>query len=121
MKKTVKTADLSGVALNWAVAKSEGWTTKRCGCECNCLQHRNPFGRPNVVPKFSTDWSLAGPIIERELLDLSADTRHPADTRWQADNGQDKASCGPTPLVAAMRCYVVSKFGDEIDVYEELL
>jgi hypothetical protein len=28
---------------------------------------------------------------------------------------------GPTPLVAAMRCYVASKMGDEVDVPEDLL
>jgi hypothetical protein len=27
---------------------------------------------------------------------------------------------GPTPLIAAMRCYVASKLGDEIDIPEEL-
>ena len=26
-----------------------------------------------------------------------------------------------TPLVAAMRCYVASKLGDEVDIPEELL
>jgi len=28
---------------------------------------------------------------------------------------------GDTPLIAAMRCYVASKLGDEVDVPEELL
>lgn len=28
---------------------------------------------------------------------------------------------GPTPLIAAMRCYVASKLGDEVEVPEELL
>jgi hypothetical protein len=27
---------------------------------------------------------------------------------------------GPTPLIAAMRCYVASRLGDEVDVPEEL-
>jgi hypothetical protein len=27
---------------------------------------------------------------------------------------------GPTPLIAAMRCYVASKLGDEVDIPEEL-
>jgi hypothetical protein len=27
---------------------------------------------------------------------------------------------GPTPLIAAMRCYVASKLGDYIDIPEEL-
>ncbi|MNW06473.1 hypothetical protein D3C71_2028910 [compost metagenome] len=28
---------------------------------------------------------------------------------------------GPTPLIAAMRCYVASRVGDEVDLPEELL
>jgi len=28
--------------------------------------------------------------------------------------------CGPTPLIAAMRCYVASKLGDEVEIPEEL-
>jgi hypothetical protein len=27
---------------------------------------------------------------------------------------------GPTPLIAAMRCYVASKMGDEIELPEEV-
>jgi hypothetical protein len=27
---------------------------------------------------------------------------------------------GPTPLIAAMRCYVASKLGDEVEIPEEL-
>jgi len=28
---------------------------------------------------------------------------------------------GPTPLIAAMRCYVASKLGEEVEAPEELL
>lgn len=28
---------------------------------------------------------------------------------------------GPTPLIAAMRCFVASKLGDEVEVPDELL
>ena len=28
---------------------------------------------------------------------------------------------GPTPLIAAMRCFVASKLGDEVDVPDELI
>jgi hypothetical protein len=39
------------------------------------------------------------------------------DKQWVA---MDK-SYGPTPLVAAMRCYVASQLGDEVDVPDELV
>jgi len=36
------------------------------------------------------------------------------------NNGGFTHGYGPTPLIAAMRCYVASKMGDEIDVPTEL-
>ena len=68
---------------------------------------------------YSTDWAQGGPIIEREGIDLLKQSGY-----WAADsNGLAQVSCivpGPTPLIAAMRCYVANKLGDEVDVPEEL-
>jgi hypothetical protein len=36
------------------------------------------------------------------------------------DGERNLIGVGPTPLVAAMRCYCASKLGDEVDVPEEL-
>lgn len=33
---------------------------------------------------------------------------------------ESECSYGPTPLIAAMRCYVASKLGDEVEIPEEL-
>ena len=50
-------------------------------------------------------------------------------TKWRRYEDQDKRTdrrraqwngAGPTPLIAAMRCYVAYKLGDEIEVPEEL-
>ena len=71
-----------------------------------------------------TDWSQAGPIIERERIQVFP---HNGATEWcgvthvQRDGyiailTQD----GPTPLIAAMRCLVTSKLGDEVEIPEEL-
>ena len=35
--------------------------------------------------------------------------------------GEDDCSHGTTPLIAAMRCYVKSKLGNEVEIPEELL
>ncbi|CAB4158509.1 Bacteriophage P22, NinX [uncultured Caudovirales phage] len=80
------------------------------------------------IPKFmcSTSWAQGGPIIEREGIAI-----HPSPT-WTARYGLTTLahhgghrghfqSIGPTPLVAAMRCYVRAKLGDEVDVPDELL
>jgi len=69
----------------------------------------------------STAWSQGGPIIEREKISVvqNCDTGE-----WLATTyGQYGAKYypSPTPLVAAMRCYVASKLGDEVEIPEELL
>ena len=69
---------------------------------------------------YSTDWELGGPIIEREGINLRAlsGALWEAET-WSAEGGQYLLD-GPTPLIAAMRCYVASKLGDEVEVPNEL-
>lgn len=61
----------------------------------------------------STDWSQGGSIIERERIQLSA----PPSGEWIGVTyvkGKLIAPEAETPLVAAMRAYVASKFGDEV-------
>lgn len=67
----------------------------------------------------STDWAKAGPIIEREGIQLLVNE---ARTEWLASCwGYLQQQYGLTPLIAAMRCFVASKLGDEVDVPTELL
>lgn len=73
---------------------------------------------------YTTYWAQGGPIIEREQIGFWP----PAGGRtagqvWAANYNLDKKKprmYGPTPLVAAMRCYVASKLGDEVDVPDGL-
>lgn len=67
----------------------------------------------------STDWAQGGPIIERKGIRLDQDFRTKV---WLAIAATPKARWIPasTPLIAAMRCYVASKLGDEVDIPEEL-
>jgi len=103
----IKTSELIGSALNWAVTK----------CETGQPLDRNgPF---LVAFKYSTDWAQGGPIIEREgiCVDLLLNGQ------WIAASRKVEGAtmyCGPTPLIAAMRCYVASKLGDEVEIPENL-
>ena len=122
----MKTNELIGPALDWAVAKCEGLVP-------NVVQEMaGPFiaysvmnGRSWIEYRPSTDWSQGGPIIEREGLYLKA--RNDA-KEWKAgalsmnrpDNKPGPLYNGPAPLIAAMRCYVASKLGDEIKIPKEL-
>lgn len=100
--KTVKTSELIGASLDWAVAKCEGrvWNTYA----------------PNKHP--STDWAQGGPIIERECINVWAKAYGTSPVIWRAQLGNEVQ--GNTPLIAAMRCYVASKMGDEIEIPSEL-
>ena len=65
----------------------------------------------------STSWAHGGPIIEREGISIYRMT-----SDWSAAyNPSGAAQDGPTPLIAAMRCYVASKLGNEVGVPEELM
>lgn len=68
------------------------------------------------LPRYSIDWEYGGPIIERERIELKDD----GGTDWLASHNNESVEFGPTPLVSAMRCYVASKLGDEVEIPEEL-
>ena len=129
----IKTIELTAAALDWAVAKCEGYTDLhkidgRMAHEPQLGMYppRRAYGVMDLFELgFSTDWSLAGPIIEREKISLEF-------LAGAGDGGLDvwiatriEGSCvseeqGTTPLIAAMKCYVASKLGETIDVPEEL-
>ena len=98
----MKTNELKGAALDWAVAKCE------------------EFDNGDWLPDYSTDWAAGGPIIEREKIELEWGGNG-GNEDWWACIKADEDYCGATPLVAAMRCYVASKLGDEVEVPEELI
>ena len=109
----MKTSELEGAALDWAVAKCDGIDIWREPdgiylCEGGEVSFRY---RP------STKWSQGGPIIEREGIELLCES---LGFRWVAIPQKGPEWRGPTPLIAAMRCFVASKLGDEVDVPEEL-
>lgn len=106
----VKTSEASGAALDWMVAKCEGRTW---GAVESFIAYHDD-GEMN----YSTNWAQGGPIIEREgiMLEQWKTTGY-----WQAANSLvTVALSGPTPLIAAMRCYVTSKLGEEVEIPEEL-
>ena len=109
----VKTKDLSGIALDWAVAK--------------CEEVLDEFG-VNDIESWSSDWRLAGPIIEREKiavypLDGGAEFSWTAQM-YDENNRLIFQGLGFTPLEAAMRCYVGNtqrQLEVEIEVPDDLI
>ena len=129
-----RTADLAGALLDAAVAKAEGlrfdmnrfapdaaWT---CYITVGFTDDHGAFVRRVFAP--STAWEHGGPIIERERIStftlpnsdewgaIQIGHGHSFDTDWL--DGCDRLAQGPTPLIAAMRAYVMSKLGAKVEL-----
>ena len=122
----MKTAELTGAALDWAVAKCV-YPDLVWGSSIGVHHASHQIVIPHLPePKCywnpSTDWSQGGPIIEREKISLNQDSDFPS-TSWAASCPPESGFnwFGPTPLIAAMRCYVASKLGDDVEIPTELV
>lgn len=117
---------LTGAALDWAVATCEGRNIKfdpmgfKNGSEAgywiweekanNHIDTAQLIGR-NYSP--STNWTQGGPLIERENVSLASPS--PVSDHWTAmTNMSTHKQHGETALIAAMRCFVATKMGNEI-------
>jgi hypothetical protein len=107
----VKTSELNGNALDWAVAKCEKHPSRHT---VDVFDFNDYFFNP------STDWSQGGPIIECEKLRLT-----PHKSGWSVEvwdlGTLLHMGVGKTPLIAAMRCYVASKFGDTVEIPDQFM
>ena len=120
----IKTSELTGVALDWAVAKC-------LACDLAGSFLDGVIAHPDYAKYHpSSDWAQGGPIIEREKINVTLlDDSEPV--IWAACYADPFGSrrragislygkTGSTPLIAAMRCFVASRLGDEVDVPDEL-
>lgn len=107
----IKTSELKGAALDWAVAKA--WQPVYSDGAILVAVVQGDY-HP------STDWSFGGPIIEREKITIMCPS---TGDFWDArvNTFPPVYWRGETPLIAAMRCYVASKLGDEVEIPEELV
>ena len=99
----MKTSELTDAALDRAVAKAAGYSLNTLDLlyDIKCYSKFNP----------STNWAQGGPIIEREGIEVRGKAPN-----CYASYPKYPTYHGPTPLIAAMRCYVASKLGDEVEV-----
>ena len=121
----MKTSELQGAALDWAVAKAEGNDQFAQYTPHLRVYYQRTDGLASYTVTFcpSTDWTRGGPLIERECIDIMFEgPEWYAYMRYEAADGYNRTLQydGPTPLIAAMRCYVASKLGDEVEIPEEL-
>lgn len=119
----IKTAEATELQLDFLVAKAGSvkvsWDEIEHAYMCPDLEeikwHR-------YSP--STDPAQGYPIIERKMIRLIPWDRAKGQSmhgQWFAGiYGVDTGQNGPTPLIAAMRCFVASELGDEVEIPEEL-
>lgn len=120
----LQTKNLTGAALDWCVARCEGYEAEPQSDEGFWLEHATatPTYLHNYTP--STNWAQGGPLIQQEQINIiTKNFLEDVARKWMAYREGDAvgvAQFGPTPLIAAMRCYVASKLGAEVEVPNEL-
>ena len=124
--KTIKVSEATEPQLDWLVAKCEGMKLHRNALLDGRIKEgwwvSGYYMDPNNwIPlsllNFSTNWVRGGPIVEREGISIIFHEQG----HWTASNLHGTV-CGegPTPLIAAMRCYCANRLGDTAEVPEEL-
>ena len=145
----LKTAELTGNVLDWVVAICDDRRV-RFNIDKNIevrAQTKEGNELPDHWDLWmpwnpSTNWEQGGSIIEREginILQCSSETDRscsywvatlePRHWEWHYTTYNEYEAIllyksdtyvGPTPLIAALRCYVANILGDEIELPEEL-
>jgi hypothetical protein len=110
--KLQEVGKLEGSMLDAVVAKAEGLQCVEHPAGCAVMSEFISIGGgAYVLWSPSTDWSVGGPIIERERICIAIneeDYSTPSEP-WYAECGVFW-DIGRTPLIAAMRAYVADKF-----------
>jgi hypothetical protein len=130
----IKVSELIGADLDYWVAKAFGAKIEQfmSGERLRLVPTRSfpgleeydlSFSRLNMNQKTmdgydysfhpSTNWNQGGPIIEREKMSLGYIERKKSWLVYEI-NGIGACEYGETPLIAAMRAFVASKFGEEV-------
>lgn len=110
----MRVAELKGTLLDYWVARARGLNAQAIPGSLNKGLVLNDesveFGFSPYEP--SRDWSIAGPVLVSEKVSLLW-----FDPEWKASKPTGAASVtyyDASPLVAAMRCIVASRFGKEV-------
>ncbi|WP_425952945.1 phage protein NinX family protein [Ralstonia pseudosolanacearum] len=136
--KHVKVQDLSGKALDWAVAKALGcelvsshdwfrrivketWSEEKIAGQLAKMNNEQVIvhrlnGNYEPIPAFSRSWAVGGPLLDRWRISINYDASGRWSQGWRAFSVTTPTMLGETGLIAAMRSYVASKLGEVIEV-----
>ena len=113
----MKISDLSGALLDYWVARAEGFDVRLNEDKSWAVVTSKNFVGNSVHSSFapSSRWYEGGPIIERErAYMLNHYAGRDAVLTWTAEIRGSNPYEGATALIACMRAFVASKFGDEV-------
>lgn len=121
--KKIKVSEASEAVLDWLVENADLRGRLENTEQRASITNRNIRLRHEWSP--SVNWAQGGPIIEREKIELIP-PRDEDDPEWMAvwykcEDAEAGIHVGTSPLLAAMRCYVASKLGDQVEVPDELV
>lgn len=121
----IKTSELTGAALDWAVAVAQGW--RLIDGEWRSSEpafEGDSLGKLVAGSAYSpsTSWAQGGPLIESHAVSVECtDDQLPRSAwRWQATIAEKSYALGQSPLIAAMRAIVLFKMGETVDVPDDL-
>ena len=121
--KKVKVSEAEGLILNWLVGMAKGYELSLYGVDPSIRAGVPGLGV--IAPwRPSYYWNQGGVLIEEECLDISCNPAGFWSSSAPLPNSHKEwwaMAYGPTPLVAAMRCFVITKLGEEVDVPDELI
>jgi hypothetical protein len=124
----IKVSEANNLVLDYLVAKIDGIALSQVKFSFQIKTHGHLMAQPGFVYSPTSNWAQGGPIIEREKICVEWETYDTDDTNygyWSArmytpPQGTTYTE-GETALIAAMRSYVASKLGDEVEIPDELL
>lgn len=108
-----KVSELSGIKLDWLVTILEHPSVLK-------PSFLNRYKYKSSIFHYSTSWGRGRQIIKRKRISLSSTPYSEGEWCYAKVIGSTREYNGPTPLIAAMRCYVASKLGDEIEIPDEI-
>lgn len=120
----VKTSDLRGAALDWAVAAARDLSF---GLSCGQIYLPNSSG--DFVREYSpsSNWAHGGPLIDSFKVDIYWHERYGGGgPMFEAHCGTEFVladrpdTVGETALIAICRAIVLAKLGDEVEIPDEL-
>jgi hypothetical protein len=126
----IKVSKSSGIILDYMVAKARGFDVyynerlNATAMDGFWVSGYYPGDLNSWVPLSvlspSTNWAQGGPIIDSEEITIDYRDNETLARIWKKDDYIQAYAEKRQGLISAMRCFVLSKLGEEVEVPDEL-